>query len=196
MVGVGRGDHCGIGSQVVERTVELVRLDDNEVALGRENVVRTIVFRDAAQESVAIHCALVQQVRRDGRSRRLAVRSRHAKSFLRLCERAEYLRAFLDLESAVVKPLQFAVVSRDGRCINHKRVFRVTTGCGNQFGIVFKVECDPFLSECVGQIRASTIVAGHEAAELFEIAFESAHADAAGTEEENGGILHCNQLRR
>ena len=196
MVGVGRGNHRGVGTQVVEGAVELVGFDDNEVALGRENVVRAVVFRDAAQESVAIHCALVQQVRRDGRSRRLAVRSRHAKPFLRLCDCTEHLCAFLDLESALAKPLQFAVVSRDGRCINHECAFGVATGCGNEFRIVFKVECDPFLFECVGQVRTGTIVAGHEAAELFEIAFESAHADAAGTEEENGGILHCNQLRR
>ena len=60
VVGIGRGDHRGIGAQVVERAIELVGLDDYEITFGREDIVRAVVFRDSAQERVAIHRALVQ----------------------------------------------------------------------------------------------------------------------------------------
>ena len=53
MVGVGGGDDCHPRAQPVEGTVELVSLDDDVVGI-RQDVVRTIVLGDAAEEGVAV----------------------------------------------------------------------------------------------------------------------------------------------
>ena len=59
VVGIRGGDDCGKGRESVEGAVELIGLDDDIVAFGREDVVRTIVLGDASEEGVAVHMALV-----------------------------------------------------------------------------------------------------------------------------------------
>ena len=177
----------------MERAVELVGFDDDILTLGSEDVVRAVVLGNPSQKSIAVDSTFVEHVRRHGRSRGLAVRARHTKSFFGLGECAEYLCTFVYFEATLAKPLQLAIVVRNGGCVNHECRFRIAAKLWNLFRIVFEMEDDAFFDERVGQCRWRAIIAGHVAADLFEVAFESAHADAAGTEEENGGILHCNE---
>ena len=54
MVRVGSGDDAHIRTEVMERAVELISLDDYEVTLLRQYVVRAVVLGDTSEESVAV----------------------------------------------------------------------------------------------------------------------------------------------
>ena len=81
MVRVRRRNDRSIGLQMVERTIKLVGLYDDEVAVIVEQVIRRIILCDAAQKGVAAYVAFVEQMRRHSRCRRLAVRTGHAETF-------------------------------------------------------------------------------------------------------------------
>ena len=61
VVGVRAGDDAHPGTQPVERTVELIGLDDHEVGVG-EDIVGAIVLRDTTEEGVAVEMALVHDM--------------------------------------------------------------------------------------------------------------------------------------
>ena len=73
MVGIGRGHHCDIGSQVMERAVKLVGLDDRVRARGRQQEIAVVVAQHTAEKGVAPHARTVQDVGRHTRCGGLAV---------------------------------------------------------------------------------------------------------------------------
>ena len=84
VVGVGRGDNAHPGVQPVERTVELVGLDNHKFALRTEDVVGAIVFGNATQKCITVGMTLVHDVRTHARSGGFAMRSSKAKALKRL----------------------------------------------------------------------------------------------------------------
>ena len=62
MVGVGACYYRHPRAQPVERAVELIGLDNHIVALLAQYVVRLVVLRDTAEESIAVDVALVHDV--------------------------------------------------------------------------------------------------------------------------------------
>ena len=81
MVGVCSRNDRSIGLQMVERTIKLVCLYNDEITIIVEQVICRIVFCDTSQKSVAAYVAFVKQMRRHSRCRRLAVRTGHAETF-------------------------------------------------------------------------------------------------------------------
>ena len=183
VVGVRGRDDGGIGRQVVERAVELVGLNDDIGARVVDEVVRAVVLRDAAEEGVATHVALVQDVGRHGRGGRLAVRAGHAESFHRTGECSEHLGAFLYLKAVCAEPRQFFVVGGYGRRVDNKCVRTVTAGFGDGIGVVVVMDEGSLFAELLGEGAGCAVVAAHGDAFREEIAFEGAHADAAGSDE-------------
>ena len=183
MVGVGSGDDGGIRCQVVERAVELVGLDDDIGARVVDEEVRAIVFRDAAEEGVAAHMALVQNVSRHGRGGCLSVCAGYAEALHRTGERAEHLRTLLYFEAIRAEPCQLFVVGRYGRCVDNERVRTVTAGFGNCLGIIGVVDEGSLFAELFGEGAGGAVVAAHGDAFRDEITFEGAHSDAAGSDE-------------
>ena len=183
VVGVGRGDGRGVGAQVVERAVKLVRLDDHIRARGRKQVVRAVVLCDAAQEGAASHVALVQDVRQHGRRRGLAVRAGHAEALHAARQDAQHLGALHHLEARTAEMLQLAVVGGDGRGIDHQRVRLVAESSGDEGGVVVIMNLCPLGLEGARQGAGRAVVAAHGAALGQEIALKGAHAYAAGADE-------------
>lgn len=120
---------------MVERAVELVGLYDYVRARRVEQIVRPVVFRDAAQEGVAAYVAFVEQVGQHGRRRGLAVRARHAEAAHVARQQAQYLGALVYLESGRTEIVQLAVVRRDGRRIYNQRVPHVAARSGMLSGL-------------------------------------------------------------
>ena len=62
----------------MERTIELISLDNDEVRIGQD-VVGTVILGYTAEEGVTVEMALVQNVGTHRAGRGLAVRTSHAE---------------------------------------------------------------------------------------------------------------------
>ena len=144
MVGVGRSDDCHPRTQPVERAVELVGFNHHIVALSRQQIVRTVVFRDAAQEGIALHVALMQDVGAHARRRRLSMRTSHAESFMLLRENAQYLSSLHHLEALFAEPYQLLMVGGYGGGIDDEARLRLPAGLGNAFNAFLVVNQHAF----------------------------------------------------
>ena len=195
VVGIGRGDDRGVRAEVMERAVELIGFNYHIVARFGKEIVRTIVFRNPSQKGVASHVALMEEVGGHGRCRRFAVRPRHAKSFLLACQYAQHFGTLPELKAFGLEPRHLAMVGRNGGGVDHQGVFGVAKCLGDALRVVLEVEVCALFAQGVGQGRRGAVVAAHVQTLLEKIALQSAHTDAAGTEEIDG-CIGCHDLLR
>ena len=97
VVGIDAGDNRHKRAQVVETSVELIRLDDNKWAVAVKEQVRMVVFAQSAKESACADVRLAKQVGKDSAGGRFAVRSCHAERFFEGSDLSQGLCAFLDM---------------------------------------------------------------------------------------------------
>ena len=103
MVWVCRCDDCHPRAQPMEGTVKLIGFNHDKITDVRKNVVCSVILGNATQESVAINMALVHEMCAHGRSGSLSMRSCYAKSFVRTCQRSQYLSTFLYLKAILLE---------------------------------------------------------------------------------------------
>ena len=111
------------------------------------------------------------------------MRAGHAEPFGCAGERAEHLGALLHREAVLAEVGEFRMVGGDGGRIDHERVGSVEAGGGDEARVVFIMDVGPLLAELFRQFARGAVVAAHGDAFRQEVAFERAHADAAGTDE-------------
>ena len=140
VVGVGSRDDSHPRTEPVEGAVELIGLNDDVVAGVGEDIVRAIVLRDAAEESVAVDMALVHDMSTHRRGRGLAVSTCHAESFVGTSQDAEHLCTLLYLEAIVAEPCQFLVRSGDSRCIDDEARSLVSAGMRDLINVLIVVD--------------------------------------------------------
>ena len=178
VVGIGSGDDAGIRREPVERTVELVRLYHDVRTLAVEDVVRSVVLRDAAQEGVAAHMALVEHVCRHARSGRLAVCAGHTETLQRARQRAEHLGTLLYVEAMFAEEHQLPVFVRNGRRIDHERRLLLAEGSRDEVRVVHIVDSRTLLAQLLRKLARSPVVTAHGNAAMQEVAGNSTHTNA------------------
>ena len=186
VVGVGGGDDAHPRAEVVEGAVELVGLNHRVGAVGREQQVGAIVFRDASQEGRAAHVRLVQQVGGHGAGGGLAVGACHAEAFAAARDEAQHLGALVYLEATGAEVGQFGMLLRDGGGVDYQRGGGVAARVGDEGGVFLVVYLCAFGREALGQRGGGAVVAGHGFAFRQEVAHQGAHADASRADEVNG----------
>ena len=125
VVGVGCRNHCCIGGQPVERTVELVGFDYHQVTFVGKQQVGPVVFGNTSQECVTFHMRIVQQVGCHGRSSGFSMGTGYTESFFGPCQHTQHLCAFLDLEAMFTEIGPFLMFFRNGRRVYHQRGSRI-----------------------------------------------------------------------
>ena len=105
----------------MERTVELVCLNHNKVAMVREDIISAIVLGNTTKEGVTVQMTLVHKVCTHTGSRCLSMCSSKAKTLMCSGECAENLCTFLNLKAILAEVNQFSMLRRDGRCVDYQR---------------------------------------------------------------------------
>ena len=103
----------------MERTVELVCLDDNIVRIGQD-VVGAVVLRNASKEGITVQMALMHDMGTHGRRGRFAVRSCHTQALMLTGQRSQNLSALLYLKAILTEIFQFLMVGWDSWRIDHQ----------------------------------------------------------------------------
>ena len=182
MIRICGGDDTHPRTQPMERTVELISLDNHEVGIGQD-IVGTIVLRDAAQEGVAVKMTLVHDMGTHRRGGCLSVSASHTESFVRLCEDAKYLSPLLDLEAVLTEETEFPMTLRDSRGIDDETTLTSFTGKGYLVYILLIMNQHTFLLQMARQVGGGLIVARHDESLLQEITGDGTHANATSTNE-------------
>ena len=190
MVGIDSRNHRHVRCQVMERAVELVSLDNHQIARIGEHQITRIVFGDTAQKGVAIDMALFEQMREHGRCGGFAVRAGHTQAAFHTRDFAQHLRPFFDGEAMLPKIDKFAVFGRDGGCIDHQSRFVVQKFGSDLRHIVSVVNGNAFGFELLAQATARAVVTGHSITFRRKIARNGTHADAADSEKIDVFIIH------
>ena len=105
----------------MERTVELVCLNHNKVAMVREDIISAIVLGNTTKEGVTVQMTLVHKMCTHTGSRCFSMCSSKAKTLMCAGECAENLCTFLNLKAILTEVNQLSVVRRDGRCVDYQR---------------------------------------------------------------------------
>ena len=151
VVGIARSDDGHIGRKRVERMVELVGLDGNQVALVAEHEVAVVRLEDATEEGVAIDMALLEQMGYHRTGGSLAVGASYTESALLARDDAEQLAALHHLEAVLLEPTELAMVLGDGGRIANNARGRILEGRIDGIDIVFEMNVDAFADEGIGE---------------------------------------------
>ena len=184
VVRVRRGDDAHPRVEPVERTVELIGLDDDVIGVG-EDIVGAIVFGDASEEGITVEVALVHDMGAHGRRGGLTVGTCHAESLMGLCQRTEHLGALLDLKTVLTEELEFLVAIRNSRRIDDETRLLLLAGMGNLIDILLIMDEHTFLLQSAGELGGCLVVAAYHKTFLDEVTGDGTHADATGSDEIN-----------
>ena len=165
------------------RAVELVGLDHHIVARCRQQIVGAIVFRDSSQEGVALYVTLMKDVGTHARRCRLAMRSCHTKSFMLLGENAQHLCTLQHLKTLLAKPHQLLMLGWHGGRVDNQAGLRVLAGVRDVGDTLLVVNQHALFLQLPCEVGGSLIVACHHHATMHEVAGDSTHSDASGTNE-------------
>ena len=125
----------------------------------------------------------MEQMCRHGGCSGLAMSTGYTQAFARMCNRSQYLSAFLYLESVVAEVNQFFVFLWDGGGEYDERTFLVFTSFRNQIHIFFVMYLRAFGNQSFSQWSGSTVISGYYLAFEEEVAYKGTHTDTAGTYE-------------
>ena len=185
VVGVCGRDDAHPRTQPMEGAVELVGLDDHEVALVGEDVVGAVILGYATQERVAVDMALVHDVGAHGGSGGLAVCAGEAESLVGTGQGAQHLGALLYGEPPLAEEAEFLVRGGDGGSEHHQACLRVAAGVGYLVHVLLVVDEHALLLQLAREGAWSLVVAGHHEPPVDEVAGDGAHADATCPNEIN-----------
>ena len=185
MVRIGSGDYGNIRAQAMERAVELVGLDNAEGGVGAQKKVRSIVAEHSAEKGVRACSLNGEGVGRHRRRGRFSVGSREADRFRRGRDESEHFRTLHYCEAIAAEPAQPAMAFGHGGGEDNESVGRIAEPLRNKRVIVVEDNVDSFGLKGFGQARRSAVISGHTDAPAVEIAFESRHSYAAGSDEIN-----------
>ena len=169
----------------MERAVELVGFNHHIVTRIRKDIIGSVVLGNTTEESIAIHVRLMQDVCNHRRSGCLAMSSCHAKSFVLIRQKAQYLRTLLNLETVLTEKDQFLMFGRNGWCIDHQGGILILETILNQLYIFLIMNQSTFLNEALSQFTWSFVVTSHVIPLTKEIAEKCTHADATCTNKVN-----------
>ena len=136
MVGVGSGDNGYVRIELQKRTVELIGLGNQPVALS-EYQVAVEIFRNPAQKSTASISRFVVEPCGHSAGGRFAVRTGYSHQELVPRDYAQHSGAFFDLEIAVTEKEQLGAVRGNGRCVDDLCVGRIFKFGGNRIRCIF-----------------------------------------------------------
>ena len=144
-----------------------------------------VVLGDTTQEGITVEMALVHDVSTHTTRRGLTVSTCHAESLHLLGEDAQHLSTLHHLETILAEILQFCMLLRNGRGIDHQTLAGILAGMGNLVDIFFIV----FQSS--GQLCRGLVIAGNHQATANKIAGDGTHADATDANEIYGFYIFC-----
>ena len=150
VVGIGGSDDCGPWGELMEGAVKLVGLDHHIGTCLREEVVGAVVLADTAEEGVASHMALMEQMGGHRGGGGLAVGTGHTKGLEGATQSAEHLSTLMQLIAAVLIETQLAMITGDGGGIDYERGGLVLEAGGDKVNIVLIMQAGPFGLQTMG----------------------------------------------
>ena len=120
------------------------------------------------------------------RRRRLAMRSCHTKSFMLLGENAQHLCTLQHLKTLLAKPHQLLMLGWHGRRVDNQAGLRVLAGMRDVGDTLLVVNQHALFLQLPCEVGGSLIIACHHHATMHEVAGDSTHSDASGTNEIDG----------
>ncbi len=181
MIRVGRCDHGNIGTELMERAVELIGLNHRIWACVGKQEVAAVVAQHAAEESVAAYAGGLQDVGRHARCGGLAVSAGKAQSLGVLGNHPEQLCPLHHIKPSGTEVLQSLVRCRHCWGVDHKGRLAVAAIIRNQVGILIVGDFHALLLKGTCQVGCCTVIAGHPVSLGQEITFEGSHSYAASS---------------
>ena len=170
----------------MERTVELVGFDDGIGTGGGKQQVSAVVLGNSSEEGSTAYMRLVQQMGSHGAGCGLAVCTCHAQAFTAAGDDTQYLGTFMYLETIFAEVGQFGMFLRYGRGVDYQRACLVFARCRDKVDVFLVMYLCTLRNQTFGQVARRTVISGHLLSFGKEIAYQSAHTDAARTDEING----------
>ena len=189
VVGSYRGDDRNIGFQAQERSVELVSLNGQAVALAEDHIT-VKVLRDTTQKGVATHIRSGVEPRNHSRCGGLAVRTCNGHNILTLCKMAQHLRAFFHQEATLVKKYHLRMVRRNGGGIDYHSGCGVAERLGDSIHGVLIGHSSTLGLQGASEGCLSAVVARHSASLVQKITGQGTHTNAAYAHKVYVGVIH------
>ena len=186
MVGVCGGDDAHIRREPVKGTVEFVRFNHSIRAGLRQEQVCSVVFGNAAEESGTAYMRLVKQVCGHCTRGSLSMSAGNAKSLAAAGDGAQHLGAFVYLKTVFMKVRQLGMLLGDGRGVHNQCVSFVLAILRNKGDVFLVMYLCAFCNQVLGQRARRAVIPCYEFAFGKKIAYQRAHANAAGADEING----------
>ena len=109
----------------MEGAIVFVGLNDGQVAAVREHQVAGVALQNAAEEGVAIHMRLLQEVSRHGGDGRFAMCASYADGAAGRGDESEHFGTLHHLETVAEEMVQLRVIGRNGGGVDHERRLRI-----------------------------------------------------------------------
>ena len=166
---------------MVKRAVKLVSLNHHIGTLCIVKIVGVIVLCNTTEKCTALHVTLLQQMGRHCGSGGLAMSAGHTEGLIAARQDAEHLGTLMHLEVVCTEEVQFLVVGRYGGRIDHQSTGLVKKLWSDELRVVFIVQSGTLILKSLCKGGCHTVVASNHNAFGKEIARQSTHADATGT---------------
>ena len=183
MVGICGCDNGGKGCQMMKRTVKFIGFDDHIITLGCQDVVGAVVLGDAAEEGIAVHMALVEQVGCHAAGGGLAVGAGYTKSLVVMSQGAQHLSTLLNIKVIGAEILQFGVLGGNRGSVDDEGRAGIAACLRNEVDVILVVYQGALMLQLMCQGARCFVVAPHDEATLQIVAGDGAHANSTDTYE-------------